>query len=195
MENKENVIVKQKSNKGVIILLVILLVGALGYIAYDKFLIKDESKVTKATKTTTNETKNDTTIVDNTNKDEIQTLDKNQILKEVTQVYSDAFGGFYSPKPEVKQNVDYYKNKYDKLFTDKGVFMVYSMFNADEGTGIMSTMFNITDQGERKLSLVLATNDMVVATGVYEGQGDKTPYPEYIIFKKVDGVWKIDMFE
>lgn len=195
MENKENVIVKQKSNKGVIILLVILLVGALGYIAYDKFLIKDESKVTKATKTTTNETKNDTTIVDNTNKDEIQTLDKNQILKEVTQVYSDAFVGFYSPKPEVKQNVDYYKNKYDKLFTDKGVFMVYSMFNADEGTGIMSTMFNITDQGERKLSLVLATNDMVVATGVYEGQGDKTPYPEYIIFKKVDGVWKIDMFE
>lgn len=195
MENKENVIVKQKSNKGVIILLVILLVGALGYIAYDKFLIKDESKVTKATKTTTNETKNDTTIVDNTNKDEIQTLDKNQILKEVTQVYSDAFGGFYSPKPEVKQNVDYYKNKYDKLFTDKGVFMVYSMFNTDEGTGIMSTMFNITDQGERKLSLVLATNDMVVATGVYEGQGDKTPYPEYIIFKKVDGVWKIDMFE
>lgn len=195
MENKENVIVKQKSNKGVIILLVILLVGALGYIAYDKFLIKDESKVTKATKTTTNETKNDTTIVDNTNKDEIQTLDKNQILKEVTQVYSDAFGGFYSPKPEVKQNVDYYKNKYDKLFTDKGVFMVYSMFNTDEGTGIMSTMFNITNQGERKLSLVLATNDMVVATGVYEGQGDKTPYPEYIIFKKVDGVWKIDMFE
>ena len=91
--------------------------------------------------------------------------------------------------------MDYYKNKYDKLFTDKGVFMVYSMFNADEGTGIMSTMFNITDQGERKLSLVLATNDMVVATGVYEGQGDKTPYPEYIIFKKVDGVWKIDMFE
>ena len=36
MENNE-VVVKQKSNKGVIIVLILLLLGACGYIAYDKF--------------------------------------------------------------------------------------------------------------------------------------------------------------
>lgn len=45
MEN-ENVVVKTKSNKGIIIVLIILLIGACGYIAYDKFLVKDESKST-----------------------------------------------------------------------------------------------------------------------------------------------------
>ena len=48
MENNEmnQVIVKQKSNKGIIIVLIILLIGALGYIVYDKFITKDTTPTT-----------------------------------------------------------------------------------------------------------------------------------------------------
>ena len=41
MNENNGVIVKQKSNKGVMIVLIILIVGALGYIVYDKFIARD----------------------------------------------------------------------------------------------------------------------------------------------------------
>ena len=58
MEN-ENVIVKQKSNKGVIIVLIILVLGLCSYIAYDKFVANN----TKTTNTTTETTTKDETKI------------------------------------------------------------------------------------------------------------------------------------
>ena len=69
MENNEmnennEIVVKQKSNKGVIILIVILILmvlGLSGYLVYDKFMGKEETPVT-------NETTNNNTQTDNSNK-------------------------------------------------------------------------------------------------------------------------------
>ena len=66
MNENNQVIVKQKSNKGIIIVLIILLMGALGYIAYDKFIVKDvkpeTNEITEST-TTKEETKNDNVTI------------------------------------------------------------------------------------------------------------------------------------
>lgn len=67
MNENNEVIVKQKSNKGVIIVLIILLVGALGYIAYDKFISKDNKQAVNDT-TSKGYTGNNISKIDN-NKD------------------------------------------------------------------------------------------------------------------------------
>ena len=67
-ENNEQVI-RQKSNKGVIIVLIILVIGLSCYIAYDKFKVED-------TKTVVNET------TDTTTKEETKTTDDNIINEE-----------------------------------------------------------------------------------------------------------------
>ena len=195
MENNE-VIVKQKTNKGVIIVLIILLLGALGYIVYDKFLINEQKNSTNGMKQTTiqDNTKNDNQVIDNSKNNSI---DNEQVLKEVTEVYENAFDDFSTNLLEEGKTLEYYKNKYDNRFTDDGLYRVFQMLN-DTNSGILSTIFNITDQGKRTLTLVYTDNNIAIATGVFipiEDWGSKTPYPEYIVFKKVDGVWKIDMFE
>ena len=68
------------------------------------------------------------------------------------------------------------------------------------GSGILGSIFNVTDQGKRILKMVYTDGKIAVATGTYTKPedvdwGGSTPYPEYIIFKKVNNIWKIDMFE
>ena len=189
MEN-ENQVVKQKSNKGVIIVLIILVLGLCTYIAYDKFVLDKDSKTNEVRQTNVKEeSKNDNTTVQTTTNN----IDKEQILKEVTGVYQNAYKAFFNI--EWAKDESYYKSKYGDYFTIDGVTRVFIMLQDESATRIMQSMFNEVDQGMRTLSLVLATDDTVIATGTYTGEGDKTPYPEYIVFKKVDGVWKIDMFE
>lgn len=196
MDNNE-VIVKQKSNKGlivVIIILIIMVLGLCGYIVYDKYITKEEPKTNEIT--TTDTIKTDTTEVNNTT----NTIDKEQVLREITKVYEEAFDEFSKGTlDDENKDLEYYKNKYGNHFTVDGAYRVFQMQN-DTCSGILSTIFNITDQGKRTLTLMYANDTIAIATGVFEPDGsvdwgDKTPYPEYITFKKVDGVWKIDMFE
>ena len=194
MENNENVIVKQKSNKGVIIVLIILVLGLCSYIAYDKFVLEKDTKTTTEVKETqtTDESKNDNTTLEN----KTDNIDKEQILKEVTGVYQNVYKQIANADSYGGKEDNYYKNKYGVYFTDKGLNMLSAMFEKHTPIkDILSSIFNFQDQGMRTLSLVLATDDTAIATGTYTGEGDHTAYPEYIVFKKVDGVWKIDMFE
>lgn len=76
MEN-ENVIVKEKSNKGLKILLVILILivlGLSGYLVYDKFINKEDNK------STTKATTNNNTQVDNSNKKVLKKDESKEIV-------------------------------------------------------------------------------------------------------------------
>lgn len=76
MENNE-VIVKEKSNKGLKILLVILIIIVLalsGYLVYDKFIVKDETKITTTQKTDTQINKNKTVLKKDESKEIVYTI-------------------------------------------------------------------------------------------------------------------------
>ena len=72
------------------------------------------------------------------------------------------------------------------------------------GIVLLGSIFNVTDSGKRPLTVVSENDDTVVATGqiingvTLDGQSneiDSDAYPLYIIFKKVNNTYKIDMFE
>lgn len=177
-----------KKSKGpviIIILLLLIIFGLAGYIYYDKFMAPTEPKETKDTDTTK---KNDN-------------VDEKQVLKEVTKVYEEAYNGFLKDfSNDAAKDVEFYKNKYGKLFTDDGAYRVFEMMMDTTGSGILKSIFNETDQGIRTLKLVYTDGNIAVATGTYTvpedvDWGSSSPYPEYIIFKKINNTWKIDMFE
>ena len=56
----------------------------------------------------------------------------------------------------------------------------------------MNTVFGSTDSSERKLSIVANSDDLILAVSK---KSSSMKQDEYMIFKKVDGSWKIDMFE
>ena len=83
MENNEQV-VKQKSNKGVIIVLIILVLGLCTYIAYDKFVLDKDIKTNEVTQTNVKEeSKNDNTTVE-VKKEEVPITDKSAFIISVS---------------------------------------------------------------------------------------------------------------
>lgn len=59
--------------------------------------------------------------------------------------------------------------------------------------GFMNTIFGVTDQGTRNLSVISSSED--TATAVSNSESYYKGFDEYIVFKKVNEQWKIDMFE
>lgn len=100
-----------------------------------------------------------------------------------------------------------------KFFTDKAQHAIASKYSPvgdsyyscnETEVFWLSSIFGVTNQGKRDLQIVVATDDLIVATGKLatmvppEGKvsvvaGDIQPH--YIIFKKVNDDWLIDFFE
>lgn len=178
---------KTKKSKGpLIFILILIILGLVGYIVYDKFF--------------TNNTQNNVKIEE---KDEVieSKIDKDEALKEATKVYEEMFDAFANANFKYNQTQEYYQTEYADYFTEKGSYEVFNMLNDETGSKLMSSIFNVVDQGKRKLTIQFVDDNTLVATGLFTaeeneyGTGDSDLYPRYIIFKKIDGVWKIDMFE
>lgn len=196
MNNNENMAsipsmpTNQKSNKGIIIVLVILVIGLIGFIAYDKLSTNNAQSNNSNPIEAKDSIKN--------SKDEIEkpTIDKEQVLTDVTKVYEDVFKSISAD--DMGKDEAYLKTKYGNYFTDKGLYDLYLMFQDQTGSSILSSIFNTTNQGVRTLTIIFADEENALATGIYTASGDNgdsSRFAEYIAFKKVNGTWKIDMFE
>lgn len=75
----------------------------------------------------------------------------------------------------------------------------YIVFNQPGYKNFSNTIFGVTNQGKRKLKLILHDNDLVLLRSeVVKCEGSICPPEyggEYIAFKKIDDKWKIEMFE
>ena len=202
---------ENKKNNLLVILLTIIVIALGGFIIYDKFIVKEgnSNNVSSNTIDTTTKVedvqKNDNTTIDKTN-EESKKIDKDQILKEVSDVYSKLYD-LYNFADDKTKDEGYFKNKYGQYFTENGIHEIYMASYPYDGSAIISTVFNGTDSGKKELSLIIADENTAVTTGLFKGYVAKDEngnvletissdrYYKYIVFKKIDGVWKIDMFE
>lgn len=86
---------------------------------------------------------------------------------------------YFTDTPYGHKDGNYY------LFSDENKYSY-------EKKDFINSIFGQTDQGERTLKVKFYSDDMVVAIS------EKTSFinlDEYIVFKKVNSSWKIDMFE
>lgn len=110
---------------------------------------------------------------------------------------------------DLKSLLDY--SKLNKVFTKDAIVKIekkYTDYCDDKlciSNNFMGTIFGITDEDLRTLHLIYASSDTALLKAehsdgfCFESNGDQLCYPdyggEYIVFKKVDNTWLIDMFE
>lgn len=224
MENELN-IEKKPKEKGmivVIILLALVILGLLGYIAYDKGYISLGKKTNKIDK------KVPVKGTINNNTDQKSNISE-RVLAEVQKIYSDAYDSMQKVNNYEKTVIEVgekgtfggvvvleaYKMNFDvieKYFTDRAIniFKVYYtdtsyghkdgsyyiFYEENERSNVKKefdhTIFGTTDQSKRKLQLVIYDDNMVVAKSSKSSFIDED---EYIIFKNINNQWKIDMVE
>jgi len=93
-----------------------------------------------------------------------------------------------------KQAIDYIKAKFTDTSKDDKyyIFAEKCIYSDETKNEFIWTIFSQTDSGERKLKVKIYDENMIVAVS------EKSSFfelDEYIIFKKVDNEWKIDMFQ
>lgn len=99
------------------------------------------------------------------------------------------------------------KSNAEKYFTEKAIAYL-EHYQDDIGNLLLSSIFNVTDQGKRPLKILTVKDDTVIVTGqivngVIDTEEDTSDwdwlsddqYPLYIIYKNVNGTYKIDSFE
>lgn len=193
--NEVNNGVKQKNSKGLIILIVILVIAFIslaGYIVYDKINNNKCDKEVTETKKDNISTKENENIKEEKNK-EIEDNNEEELLKQINTAYENAYNYInsgidittdFSNQPELKS-----------YFTDKAI----NRISKNNGMSIYSILSSM-DQGKRPLTIVSYTDDTVIVKGqLVKGNPntmyDADEYPLYIIFKKENNTYKIDMFE
>lgn len=203
---------KNKSKVLIVILIVIILMLA-GYVIYDKILYKYfekaeniNSNVEELKDTNTKLTQKDATIIaQKLYGDVYNILDEGYGIKSDTNVKLKLNNGttIEANKCDFSKIEPYFTDRsmdYIKMyFTDTphsykdGNYYIFS--NSDEwehDKEFMNTIFGVTDQYLRSVKVIFYNENMIV------GVSEDTAYfggDEYIIFKKVNKVWKIDMFE
>ena len=92
--------------------------------------------------------------------------------------------------------INYIKRKF--YYTDNDIDY-YIIPNNKNFYNFSNTIFGVTNQGKRNIKLILHDNDTVVLKADEadcKGDNCSSKYGgEYIIFKKVNNNWKIEMFE
>ena len=99
--------------------------------------------------------------------------------------------------------VDYTKLK--ELFTDDGIKYLEENYLYNDGgiyydsEELIHSIFGITNQGKRDLEIVLYDDNLVLAKAKIttpQNQFSSGSYGgEYILFKKVNNIWKVEIFE
>ena len=164
---EENVIVKTKTNKGVkavLVILIIMVLGLCAYIAYDKFVLEKDTKTTnEVTKTQTkDETKNDTTTIDNNAKDEVPITDKSAFIVYTSSeigsyiyCYLEDGNLYYYGEHETSNNgyiqvtgASYSNDNYIKPKKYEGLTNIKRIKIFNEGTSVSPLLFLITDDGK-----------------------------------------------
>ena len=173
----------------VILSILFLMLGLLGgYIIYEK-TSKCDVETSSNESSVAENSKGDNTISKVTGQDE------KKMLEDITKVYEDAFNYINSGNLDISSdlsNVTDLKN----YFTDKA-FDYISRNNNANNMIFFTGIFGITDQGIRPLQILSYTDDTIIATGqlIENPLGDSDTYPLYIIFKKQENSYKIDLFE
>ena len=92
--------------------------------------------------------------------------------------------------------IDYIKTEYtDTPYGEDGAYYIYSpqnKYSCIDKKEFGTTIFGVTDQSKRNLDVKLYDNNMIVASSL---KGSFFELDEYIILKKINNTWKIDMFE
>lgn len=124
--------------------------------------------------------------------------DETVLLNEITTVYTNTFSYINSGKIAIDSDISKLEGT-KKYFTSKALDYI-SRKNGPSNMVFFAGIFGLTDQGRRPLTIVSYTEDTVIATGqLVKGSEqvmyDEDNYPLYIVFKKENNSWKIDLFE
>ncbi len=132
-------------------------------------------------------------------KDEVKNeVDEAALLNEITKVYLDTYSYINSGEIAIDSDISKLEGT-KKYFTNKALDYI-SRKNGPSNMVFFAGIFGLTDQGKRPLTIVSYTEDIVIATGqLVKGSEDvmydADNYPLYIVFKKENNSWKIDLFE
>ena len=133
-----------------------------------------------------------------------------KVLEEITKVYKDTFENIQKVNENdgmiqgtFSNNESIYTINEEiasKFFTDKSINYLENNKNRENLEKIlMYSILGSTNKGVRPLKIVCKNSNYVVATGKLDYSSEKEiiedEYPLYIIFKKVNNSYKIDMFE
>lgn len=228
---------KEKSNKVLVIFLVLFILlslGLSGFILWDKVSGKTDDNIVE-------ETKNDVTQPNNNDNVSEQTQEDIEALRdEIQKIYEEAYdkindynagpNGIREPEgwidwrgTEIQigqegtiggvRTIKAYKTDSSKIepyftkrainvlnyyYTDTpygqdGEYYIYIQSSEESNSlTFLGTVFNTTDSGKEKFEITSATEDTVVAVSK---ESNFMGLDQYLIFKKEDGKWKIDMFE
>lgn len=81
----------------------------------------------------------------------------------------------------------------DTPYGQDGKYYIYLSNDVESNRlEFLGTVFNTTDSGKEQFEIVEATEDTIVAVAK---ESNYMGLDQYLIFKKEDGKWKIDMFE
>lgn len=168
-ENKE----EKESNKkdfttAIIVFLTVVVVMLSAFIVWDKFL-NNENDTNNSVGSSIN---NNTTNM--TDKDALEIVEG-----KYSSVYGDSFKLIYD---DLKSGNT---TQASSMFTNDAIAKLKA--NADYKVGIFGT----ENQTARKLEVVSYGDEYIIA----KGKNDTDTAPYYIVLKKIDGVWYIDMFE
>lgn len=205
---------KQKSNKKLVVLLAIFIILTLilgGFVLYDKTIYSKSN----------NEYKNE----ENSNKVSSITNEIQSVYDEADQMLAEGSGIMDYNEVDIKVgkegtvggiiNTKAYKldlTKLEPYFTERAISFIKDYFTDTPGghedgnyyifaenniyshgkKEFITTIFGQTDQSRRKLKVNLYDNNTVMAISE---KSSYTNLDEYIVFKKVNNTWKIDMFE
>lgn len=183
-----------KKGKVVVTILLVIVVGVLMFIVGQYAASKTNYNLFKVSdKTTKSDVKND-----------------EKVLEEITKVYKDTFENIQKVNENdgmiqgtFSNNESIYTINEEiasKFFTDKSINYLENNKNRENLEKIlMYSILGSTNKGVRPLKIVCKNSNYVVATGKLDYSSEKEiiedEYPLYIIFKKVNNSYKIDMFE
>ena len=194
-----------KKGKVVVTILLVIVVGLLMFIVGQYAASKTNYNLfKKSDKIIQNGVKNDEKDSESVaNNDE-------KVLEEITKVYKDTFENIQKVNENdgmiqgtFSNNESIYTINEEiasKFFTDKSINYLENNKNRENLEKIlMYSILGSTNKGVRPLKIVCKNSNYVVATGNLDYSSEKEiiedEYPLYIIFKKVNNSYKIDMFE
>lgn len=108
---------------------------------------------------------------------------------------------YYLVKEDLLKNIFTQKNlqNFERSMGKNSIYDGKDWYLKNTDGYFLSTIFGITDQMERPLTIVYSDDNKIIATGqIIETDmpwGGPDEYPYYIIFSKESGKWLIDLYE
>ena len=148
--NNNEVIVKEKNSKGlvIIVVLILIIISLIGFIVYEKLIIKDTTSNNTNTSNVTNQSKNETTSEVKENNKEYISFDSKQYLKLNSDNTYELSGYFMLSNETINKKGSYSKNNNDYILDDslnvinRGDFIEIQNIVSDEYSKTNAILFD-----------------------------------------------------